>query len=351
MVKKRNHYIPQFLLRRFASREGRGRHWLWQFRSSRVPVEVVTRDAAVECHFYGPPETGVEDSFAELEGKQAALLRDLDAGTNPADRSRELHQFIWSLAFRTRALRGQFADVGERGIAKISAVDPKTIEHAFGREIATNFDQHLERLLEKLPAEQRAAAERLLQSPGIAGAVKEHVLREMTKVAPMVGGMLKPAAAAMQGAAANGHIQGLTKLFAEGKAVPDGFEVPSWSMQQFSPHSVLLGDGVVFAVGPGEARGALGRFTKDYVAIYAPISHACVLIGRRDRSGQVLGLDDINEASAKLSLDTFFASRSTDVERGLAGQIGTGQPILSDEELRHIAEESWNKLGVPRSDG
>jgi hypothetical protein len=229
-------------------------------------------------------------------------------------------------------------------------VDTKTIEDALARELTDNFDEHLKRVLEKLPAVQQAAVEELFQVPGMGSAAKKLMLREMAKVAPMVGGIIKRAAAAMPAAAASGHIQGLTKLFAEGRAVPDGFEVPSWSIHQFPPHSVLLGDGVVFAIGPGEARGALGRFTKDYIAVYAPISDTCVLIGHRDRSGPVLRLDDINEASVQLSLDTFFASQSTDVERDLVAQIGSGQPILSDDELQRIARESWSKLGTPRLD-
>src|SRR5262249_20840262 len=153
---------------------------------------------------------------------------DLDAGTKPADRSRELLQFVWSLAFRTRALRGQFADAGQRGIARIASVDSKTMERAFEREIASNFDQHLKGIVEKLPPHQRAAAEKLFQSPGMAEAAKQHALRGMANAVPVVAEALKHVAAGIQGAAATGQVQGLTKLFAEGKAVPVALDVPIW---------------------------------------------------------------------------------------------------------------------------
>jgi len=347
LVKKRNHYIPQFLLRRFASREEHGRHWLWQFRSGKRPVEIVTKDAAVATFFYGQPATGVEDSFAELEGQQAALLRDLDAGTSPDGRSQELERFVWSLAFRTRALRGQFSGVAERGIAQMGVVDDKTITDAFGRAITNNFDRYLDDFLSKLPAGQQLAIKHLLQLPGVSEAVRDHVRREVGMTVPMVRTLLEQAAKVMPNAAESGQIQAFTKFFAEGKAVPDTFKVPIWSIEQFSPKSVVLGDIVLFATGPDANCGAVGRFTKDFVAIYFPISHESVLVGRRDEASPVLGLAGINAASAQLSLDTFFASKRTDMELGLVPQIGSGEPILPEDELRRIVGGAWNSLGKP----
>jgi hypothetical protein len=349
MPRKRNHYVPQFLLRRFASRGNRKRHWVWQFRSGAGPIEVMTKNAAVSTYFYGQPETGVEDAFANLEGKQAALLCDLEAGQDPNERAQELRVFVWSMSFRTRALRIQFADTAVRAIEQMMAADGKTITEAFGREIANNFDHHLDEVLAKLPPAQRALIRKMLAQPGASEAAREHVLGEIEAAVPMVEAMLEQASGGMQDAAESGHVKGLMKAFAEGKQVPDRFEVSHWSIERFDANSVVLGDGVVFAAGPDGDLGALGKFTKDFAAVYAPIGHDRVLVGKREEGTPTLGIDEVNVASVQHSLDTFFASRRTDVEVKLAEEIATGEPILSDEELRRIAGDSWKSLGEPRS--
>jgi len=348
MAKKRNHYVPQFLLRRFASRGGRKQCWVWQFRSGADPIEVVTKDAAVSTYFYGQPETGVEDAFAELEGKQAALLRDLDTGTDPNERAQELRVFVWSLSFRTRALRIQFADTAERAIEQMKAVEDQTIAAAFGREITNNFAHHLDAFLAKLPPAQQAAIRQGLTQPGVSEAVRDYVRGEMGKSVPMVGAILGQLGGVIQDAAESGHVKGLTKLFAEGKAVPEKFDVPHWTVEVFDANSVVLGDAVVFATGPEGDAGTLGKYTQSYAQVYAPFGHDRVLVGTRTKGMPTLGLAAINAASAQLSLDTFFASRRTDAEDELAEQIGTGEPLLSDAELAQIAGDSWNSLGEPR---
>lgn len=350
MVKKRNHYVPQFLLRRFAARKVRKRHRLWQFRAGADPVEVVTKNAAVSTYFYGKPATGVEDACSDLEGKQASHLRDLDAGVDPNDLAQELRVLVWSLAFRTRALRSQFAEGVERAIDEMKAVDDQTKTDALGREISNNFDQHLDEVLASLPPRKRATVRQQLDRPGALDALKLHIKGEMSAFPRMVHELLDHVGGAVQSAADSGHIKGLTKLFAEGKGVPANLEVPNWSVAHFDPNTVVLGDGAVFAIGSDGECGTLGRFTGSYSAIYAPIAHDRVLVGRRDGGAPILGFAEINATSVRLSFDTFFASQRTDVEDKLATQIGTGEPLLSDDEFGQIACDSWKSLGGPPSE-
>ena len=349
MSKKRNHYVPQFLLRRFASRGNRKRHWIWQFRSGADPVEIVTKDAAVSTYFYGQPATGVEDAFADLEGAQASLLREIDAGTDPNDKGRELCSLVWSLAFRTKALRSHFAATAQRGIEQMRQVDEQTVAEAFERNIDKNFDRLLEAELAKYPASHQALIRDAMSAPGTPEAMKEHVLKEVAKSVPQVDGILGKIGALVGKATDSGHVKALVELLAEGKGVPDSFQVPHWSIEQFKPNTVVLGDCAVFAVGPGGDSGALGKFTKNFESLYAPISHDRVLVGRRDTGGRVFCLDEINVASVQCSLQAFFASRSTRMEVELSSQIETGAPILSDDELAQIAKESWSNLGAARS--
>lgn len=72
-----------------------------------MPIEISTRDAAVSDYFYGGPETGVEDAFANVEDRLSALPQSLDQGELPENLAEDLRLFIWTLAVRTRAVRDQ----------------------------------------------------------------------------------------------------------------------------------------------------------------------------------------------------------------------------------------------------
>jgi len=99
--------MPRFLLNRFSSRGERKKCWIWQLEQGGMPIEISTRDAAVSDYFYGGPETGVEDAFANVEDRLSALPQSLDQGELPENLAEDLRLFIWTLAVRTRAVRDQ----------------------------------------------------------------------------------------------------------------------------------------------------------------------------------------------------------------------------------------------------
>lgn len=45
--KKRSHYVPRFLLNRFASRSQNDTRLVWQFSKEKPPIEISTSSAAV----------------------------------------------------------------------------------------------------------------------------------------------------------------------------------------------------------------------------------------------------------------------------------------------------------------
>lgn len=349
MPKKRNHFIPQFLLRRFASRQVGKRHWLWQFRVHSEPVEVVTENAALSTLFYGDPTTGVEDAFATREGEQATLLRDLDAGGSPDTRANELRKCVWSLSLRTRAFRSQFTTMAQRGLEHMADADEQTIHDAFVRQMPKVLDQVMEGVLAKLPPDEARGAREALRDPRVAARIKTLAEQQLRKAVPAVRPLLKAVAAQLPQESESGHVGGLAALLANWDAESSRIHLPRWTVCQFPANTVVLGDSVAFAVGPDGETGAVGRFTKDLVAVYAPISHSGVLVGRRDDSAPILPLDAINTASAQLSLDTLFASRDTELERTLVEHIGTGEPMVPESELRKLGRDNWDTFGVSHS--
>ncbi len=347
MTKKRNHHIPRLLLRRFAFRANKKTAYLWQFRKDASPVEVETRNAGVESFFYGVPETGIEDKLADLETNWSSLLADLDAGADLASRSESLRRFVWILAFRTRALRAHFAAAATHLVNEMASVEPATMASVFLREFDKNIAERIEGALALFPkAEPDAIREALRHDPTGKQQLLEQVRGQLPAIVPHAAALLRLVAErALPDGAARGQLSGLTKILGTDQNPPGAFDPAFWSTLHLEPHAIVLGDGVVVAVGPGKELGAIGRFGKDWQEVYVPIAHDRVLVGRHDEGRPTLDAAAINDASVGLSHESFFAARNSEVERGLARRIGTLEPMLTADEGRRLASDSWRQLG------
>ena len=81
---RRNHYVPQFLLRRFASKKDGDSHWIWQISRDGAVREISTRHAAVAKDFYGDADTSIEATLSIVEAGYGGALADIDRGIDPA---------------------------------------------------------------------------------------------------------------------------------------------------------------------------------------------------------------------------------------------------------------------------
>lgn len=347
MVKKRHHHIPRLLLRRFAFRANKKSAYLWQFRRGGSPIEVETRNAGVESFFYGDPATGIEDDLAKLETTWATLLAEVDAAEDLRHRHEELRRFVWILAFRTRALRGHFGNTAVNVVNSLAEADPATIADALRRGFESDLDAHWEATLASLPTEVGAAIRAAVaKDPPL----KQRILDQARNAIPSSGALatrvLRSAAPALQQGAERGQLKALSKILGDHSWAPSGeFAPASWIVLRFDPHSVILGDGVVFALGPQEQTGTIARFAGDWREVYVPISHGRVLVGRREGVAASLDLTAINAASAGLSHESFFAARDSATERALASRIGTVEPMLTEEDRRNHVDETWGGVG------
>ncbi len=87
MSGKRHHYLPQFLLRRFAEKDGDRAGLVWRADLSRERVlRVAPKHEAAKRHYYGlPPESGLPPEFAErvigiVESNAATAIQRLERG-------------------------------------------------------------------------------------------------------------------------------------------------------------------------------------------------------------------------------------------------------------------------------
>lgn len=343
MAKKRHHYIPQFLLRRFASRTGRSCKWVWQFRDGDSPKEIVTKDAAVSRFFHGTDGIGLEDGLARLESDHARVLRALDSGADPETFSESLRTLAWFLAVRTRAFRKQLTQVVSCGMQNLAASGSQATQ-AFERELQSNFPKHLQVYLETLPQDQRSWLAVLLQDESVYAAFHAHVYASLAHVPEWVHRMCEDIASDALNTVESGHLRALNQLAARALP-PDEFRVPRWSLLHCQHHGVVLGDSVVVAEGPEGAWGVLKQSSTDFRSIYIPVSPELVVVGHHGSGSKFLLPDELNVESVRLSWDTFFAARNSEYEIALAARIGEAGPVLPEEDIRLMVEESWNSLG------
>ncbi len=335
--KRRNHFIPRFLLNRFASRIEGKKYWVWQVAHTGSPIEISTRDAAVTPYFYGTPDSGVEDAFATVETRFGQTLIAIDAGDSPQAHSEDLRQYVWTLAVRTRALREQLIATTDRfltGFAEFAYT--QKARHALTRQLESAVDDQINEMFSKIPYPQGIVAKRLFRQLAIKQA---RALDPALLLTDFVNILRQQDILGKAGS--RGHVQALAALL-KSRGAPDSFKPSCWQVLSAPSGIFVLGDACIFAISEDNSCGSLLRFSQTWRELYFPISTSQVIIAKHDTSPPLLDLIDINRASFMLAFSHIYASRMTSDIQNLSTYIGKAEPILSKKEMQGVIEESWN---------
>src|ERR1051326_8081276 len=125
MSGKRQHEIPRFLMRGFASRVEPKLNkddsvFVWVYRKRIEPFESNTLNVGAEGRFYDDGTLNVDDEITELEKTFSPAVneaRQLDDGSKISDQT--LFEFIVNLTVRTKHLRDSIAGIGEFAVDRI----------------------------------------------------------------------------------------------------------------------------------------------------------------------------------------------------------------------------------------
>lgn len=342
--RRRNHFIPRFLLARFASKRDGKKSWVWQVSREGEPQEISTRDAAVATDFYGGRETGIEDAFAEAEGHFARALLSIEGGAPIREHEDTVKQLIWTLAVRTRALRQQFAALAH-GLADTLIETSRSSQDMMAQYMRSEFLSLMEKEFSTLPPEEQTAASAAISAPEAREEILEAIEGLMRSPLPQLffdqfRDILQDQG--MQRVAEGGQVKGLGRLLGDKKA-PDSFSPSYWHLHRVDPHPLILGDSCAFAVRTDGRLGSLlpGNRNVKWETIYLPISPHTALVAARRKPTYLLGPEEINRASAGLSWSHIYSSVLNDAVRTMAAAIGSIAPILSEEEILDLASNSW----------
>lgn len=340
---KKQHFVPRWLLARFACPDSPRREHVMCVRKGGYAFRAKVESVGYGNNFYGQSSNGVEASLAkEVDGIGADLLRQLDDGLDPAMVSEKLASLVYVLFVRTKSLRDRFTRTTTDLIEHYSgAVADGQWNFALKHQLVTSFDSELEwavRLslddrLGKIPRYMiRALGWKLLNQGGA------KILETVPSLAQHALSLLKP-----REISERGHIQGMMRLMsAETSAAISAFRAMRWRLMRHSIPEIVLGDGVVLRL------DQTGLSEEEPSTVCLPISPHSILLGER---AEPISLDvaTFNLLSAACSTDAYYAAECKESHAELVDHIGTNNGLLSPTSIKTIIADAVHHLGHPPS--
>ena len=334
MAGKRQHTIPRFLQKGFASRSEGDGVFVWVYRKDATGDEINTKNVGVERFFYGKPgEVSVDDEITDLESEYSPLLDELRSKSGQVSDSR-LPGLIAHLCTRTRYLRKSFADTTDLLLEQIHERlrDERVIRRLFAKPI------YRERLIEGLVA-RGATSEQASDAMELLGPRLPQLLEPaIPDMVSTVDSMMDFAKSKFPDAIREAHIKALSKNpSARGRS--DTYADFSWFILG-AESPLILGDSLcLFETGGNRRFKPLDDKGDDVQRVFLPISATRMLIGTPFRKRPKLDSLRINEAVAKCSAEFFISSTQRRLESSLVRSIGRRAGILTDEEVDKLVDE------------
>lgn len=331
------HYLPQFLLKGFASRTKEKKAWVYCFRRDAVSKEVSVRDIGKETDFHGNPrDSDLETRIAAVEsvfGPHVARWREQES--LQASDEELVTQFVGHIIVRTKSIREAFTTGAQILLDEL-------LERLDGGELnpfrRPDFEAEMRRrmienpLLAKLakqkPREFRARAAAALAELNRSGKPLEWS-QQIAKEARATVDVKKSMARA--------HIKSLTENQIPAARVRI-LQTLVWSIVRTNQNGVVLGDAGAVAreIDDTKFRHPLALEFDRLGMLCCPIGSRSVLVGRAIGFEHPFSADEINQASAELSREFFVAAERNQSFDGLQRVIGNRADIMTPQEIREL---------------
>lgn len=335
---KRQHYIPRMLLKGFASKSDpeNAKFWIWQVRPSHPPIEISTKDAAVEKNFYGGDQA-LESRLSEFESANSKVVEQLLAGEEPNNLSSQIELFVWSQAVRTKAIRDEFISAAIHLLETTArSIYSSTFKESVSARVHADFETLIAENSSNLPLIQRITLEELVKVPDarnlildslVAQASIENVQRLLVATIHGVinSGILREKANA-------GFYKGLESML-KMTSSSERYRPEFWELTRFKEHSILLGDICTFAISADGSFGSIPKVGEGWQTLVLPVAHNAVLLGHRSTERSIITTDLLNLASSSLSTDKYYCSSDSDQLTAYNNKIGSVEPLVAQHEI------------------
>ena len=340
---KRQHFIPRFLQEGFASRTTKEKTFTWVFRRGSSPFETNIVNVGVEGQFYTEEDDReVDDLITTAEGSFSTLVRNLRNGETSSLSDPELPKLIAHFETRTRHIRQNFLDIGNFLVSNV--LDKIKDEDFFAdwaiKKINNNPEMIRSSLARELKDQQLSQKSLdLLTKLSIQYLVPRIIHLNKPKLGELAD-TLKPLLMEKSAQAAkSGHIKGLRQASAP-EAKIQIFENLTYKVHVQRGNPLILGDSIlVFHVdGPKSYKTFLEKEDK-LKCVYIPLDSRHMLIGIN--KGAIPALNDIQEITARCSLEYFIGTDNSTQNQNLHEKIGADAYLLTHEEMQTIVEDAF----------
>lgn len=335
MSGRKQHYIPQALLRGFKATQKRGKHTqVYVYYADRSPYLSSTEGVAAQRNFYSELSSSgqrtLDDRITDYEQRLTSLLVQLRAAPSGSKvDSSVAAELVSHLAMRSAFLRQTFefglqetiASAGRFFMDTASARSRLGIDqHGPTPELSDAVDNAVQELSPRIPLE--------LPKP-----LLRHILRTLMRegfdaihaehIAPQLATALDQLTNALPTMVRSGHVKALESSFVQqprAKLLAD----LNWIVLAVPEANLILPDCVVMSSGHSvEIACAPYLIDGDEVweNILLPLDASHVLVGSRSINSPI-AIDQINRHAAACSLEFFVSPQANDDTLLLASHIG-----------------------------
>jgi hypothetical protein len=340
MTGKRQHFLPRFLQKGFASRVRGDDLFTWVYGKDKHAFETNTINVGVEGKFYAANgDSEVDRMITEAEGGFASAIDQLRAGAAGPVAAGYIPELLAHLEVRTRNLRQVFLRGG-------SYIVTRLVDFLEDREAFKDF---LRRRMQRDPSLLRKAVRGAIRERGLPPRMvktfltlaKRNMPALMEQIDPYLTSLaqdMRPRLPGMMTAAAkSGHIKALKQAISPPLKV-EKYKRLSFYTVDLHPAHMMLGDSaLVFLLNtPGRCKPFL-EGGNELKAVLLPLSPARLLVG----SSQLLDMDlcSVRHAIVRCSLEFFVSAHCSDANAEIAADIGLDAEPLSQSQLEEIVGE------------
>jgi len=353
MSGRKQHYIPQCLLRGFPAAQPGKNIQVWVFKTDQEPYLASTTDVAAKRHFYSEltssnQEKTLDDLITDYEDGLAKSLQQFrNLATNEPVDSILAAEFVTHLTIRVDFIRNVFGLGFQEIIAATSTFvsEPESFRSMLGlddNQANTVFSKELSKAVKTLHSNLSGEIpEPLLQRIALFYSREEFETIYSQRLSGLPAA-LNEFGSQMPILLRGGHIQALEKSLAPQLRIETLAQL-NWIVIKVPEANFILPDCVAISVGVSENRWiphVLGSEAENIEQVLLPISANQLLVGRRDRNGRV-EFEQFNRFAAACSAEFFVSPVNTAVIASYVAEIGkeSKQSILS------IARNSVEQLG------
>jgi hypothetical protein len=334
----RQHILPRFLLKGFASRTQDKKIFTCVYRKGGPQFETTIENVGLEKHFYGKVgEISADEEITQLESGYARFIDELRNEPDGARvDSKYVSDFVAHLTVRTKQLREFFRESAEYLIDNITIylANPSNLKKLMVSKPEL-MRQELQNTLKEIPVDQ-AYKDFLIELVQLNA--QEIIDQHMPDLQSTLNELIAQIRSLLPNAVREGHIKTLAKHPAP-EPRSEGYQSLNWFVRELA-EPLILGDiGCLFEIA-GERRFKPFDDKGDKILnVYSPIASRKLLLGTSYSAAFDVNISHVNQATSKCSYEYFVCSELSTANEGLSHSLGDWAGILSKREMEQLLNE------------